>query len=496
MMKKNLRIGACILTAITALALGGCPQTEGGGTQYTITFDSNGGSAVASIRGNAGAEVDKPEDPAKQDAKFNGWFSASSGGAAYTWPHTLIADVTMYAQWREDRQYTITFNSNGGSPVQAVTALEGTAIAKPDDPTRAGYKFSGWFDAATGGAAYAWPHTLTKNVTMYAWWREERQYTVSFASDGGSAVQAVTALEGAAITKPADPTQEGYTFTGWFDPEGVLYTWPYLLTGDVTMYARWRDSSLPPPAQRTLTFDSQGGQAVPSVTADEGTKLTKPGNPEKTGHTFEGWFGAAAGGTAYTWPHTLSADLTMYAQWAAVTYTAVYNPNGGTGTTATSSHTYGQAKALTGNGFTRTGYTFGGWNTAANGSGAPYADGASVTNLRSTGGEVTLYAQWWPDVFVTISIWENEDGTILDNDTTGTITISKSDEDHESFIATVNEAYSDVRWYLDDEAGIRGTGQSITIKAGDYVTGKHRLRVTVTKGEASYSTVIHFTVAG
>ena len=81
---------------------------------------------------------------------------------------------------------------------------------------------------------------------------------------------------------------------------------------------------------------------------------------------------------------------------ANLTYTLAYNGNGATGGTMTnSSHTYGTAKNLTTNGFSKDGYTFKGWNTKADGTGQAYADGESVTNLSSTNGEtVTLYAQW------------------------------------------------------------------------------------------------------
>ncbi|MDR1353144.1 MAG: InlB B-repeat-containing protein, partial [Treponema sp.] len=65
-------------------------------------------------------------------------------------------------------QYTLTFNTHGGSAVAAISAAGGTQIAKPTDPTRSGFTFTGWFSAETGGTLYAWPHTLTANVTMHA----------------------------------------------------------------------------------------------------------------------------------------------------------------------------------------------------------------------------------------------------------------------------------------------------------------------------------------
>jgi uncharacterized repeat protein (TIGR02543 family) len=148
--------------------------------------------------------------------------------------------------------------------------------------------------------------------------QETERYTITFESHGGSPVAAITGDAGTAVDRPADPEKEGYAFTGWRSAEtqGTLYTWPHTLGADVTMHAHWRDTARPPPAQHTITFDSQEGSAVDPVTADAGTQVAKPGNPLREGYAFQGWYDAASGGTEYTdWPHTLTGDVTMYARW-------------------------------------------------------------------------------------------------------------------------------------------------------------------------------------
>ena len=141
---------------------------------------------------------------------------------------------------------------------------------------------------------------------------------------------------------------------------------------------------------RTLTFNSNGGSAGNIVyDAIPGQTISSPSYAgTRTGYTYAGWSGVPA--------RMPNANSTYYAQWTPITYTVAYNGNGNTGgSTASSSHTYDAAKNLTANGFTRTGYTFAGWNTAANGSGTSYTNGQSVTNLTTTqGATVTLYAQW------------------------------------------------------------------------------------------------------
>ena len=118
----------------------------------------------------------------------------------------------------------------------------------------------------------------------------------------------------------------------------------------------------------------------------------------KTGYTFVGWYNSS--GTQLTtnvkYTYTCSGSTaTYYARFKANQYTVKFDANGGTGSMSNQSHTYGVSKALTANAFTRTGYTFEGWNTNANGTGTSYTDKQSVSNLSSTdGATITLYAQW------------------------------------------------------------------------------------------------------
>jgi uncharacterized repeat protein (TIGR02543 family) len=138
--------------------------------RYTITFNTHGGSEVAPITEDEGTEVVKPT-PTRDGYRFLGWFD-ETGRTKYTWPHTLTRDVTMHAQWV--RQYTITFNTHGGTEVLAITQDENTTVNEPAEPTKDGFRFLGWFSQADGGTEYDdddWPYTLTGNVTMHAQWK-------------------------------------------------------------------------------------------------------------------------------------------------------------------------------------------------------------------------------------------------------------------------------------------------------------------------------------
>lgn len=148
---------------------------------------------------------------------------------------------------------------------------------------------------------------------------------------------------------------------------------------------------------RTITFEANGGTAVPPLTRLIGSSVSKPTDPTKTGHIFAGWYAEAGLTSAATWPFTLgAADITFYAKWNANTYTIAYDGNGSTGgSTANSAHTYGLPAALSLNGFTRTGYNFTGWSAEQTAAAPAYTDGQTVVNITPNPNEFfTFYAVW------------------------------------------------------------------------------------------------------
>ena len=161
----------------------------------------------------------------------------------------------------------------------------------------------------------------------------------------------------------------------------------------------------------TITFDPNGGAGSMepmSVNPGVGNKLT--GNTfTRENYTFTGWNTAADGtGNAYADGDTVnfSADTTLYAQWTQ-NPVITFDANGGEGTMGTRTVKPNEATTLTANTFTRADYDFAGWNTAADGTGTPYADKANIT----TNENVTLYAQWTLHKYHVR--WLNWDDTVL-----------------------------------------------------------------------------------
>ena len=249
--------------------------------QYTITFDTNGGSEIAPITQDYGTEITAPDNPTRKGYTFKGWDKEI--------PETMPADnITVKAQWGIN-QYTITFDTNGGSEIASITQDYGTKITAPDNPTRKGYTFKGWDKEI--------PETMpAENITVKAQW-EINQYTITFDTNGGSEIAPITQDYGTKITAPANPTRKGYTFKGW-DKE-IPKTMP---AENITVKAQWEIN------QYTITFDTNGGSEIAPITQDYGTKITVPADPTRKGYTFKGWDKKI--------PETMPAEnITITARW-------------------------------------------------------------------------------------------------------------------------------------------------------------------------------------
>ena len=192
--------------------------------QYTVTVKPENGEADITITQDYDTPIIAPADPTREGYQFNGWDKEI--------PSTMPAEnVTVTAKWVVN-QYTITFDTNGGSEITPITQNYGTAITAPANPTREGYTFIGWDKAI--------PATMpAENMTITANWKVN-QYTITFDTAGGSEIAPITQDYDTAITAPANPTREGYTFIGW-DME-IPTTMP---AENITLKARWKDIEKP-----------------------------------------------------------------------------------------------------------------------------------------------------------------------------------------------------------------------------------------------------------
>ena len=313
--------------------------------------------------------------------------------------------------------YKITYKPGLGDvgEQQTDTKVEGSPLAlKGAIFTRTGYTQTGWATRDGGAKVYDLGASYTANaaVTLWPYWKANT-YTLSFDSEGGSAVSPIKQAYGTAVAAPAAPTRTGYTFAGW-TPE-LPVTMP---AENLTFTAQWTknpDPVMPEPVSPdpvtptqevwTVTFNANGGAVADGalgttrptieVSVEKGKAVGDLPEPERKGYTFNGWYTKTSGGTKIKTSTKVKKDVTYYAQWTANQYTIKFNANGGTGTMKSLAATYGKSVTLTANAFKRTNYTFLGWATEKDATEAEYKNKAKVKNLSAkSGGTATLYAVW------------------------------------------------------------------------------------------------------
>lgn len=197
------------------------------GKPVTVIY-KDGSDEYAKQIVQTGEKAIEPDVPSRQGYQFTDWYLDNT---KYDFNTAVTKDMTLTAKWTAN-SYTITFDTNGGSAVAPITQDYGTTIKAPAAPTKTGYTFMGWNPALPAAMPAG-------DMTIKAQWRIN-QYTITFDTDGGSAVAPITQDYGTAITAPADPTREGYTFIGW--DKAIPTTMP---AENMTITAKWKDSEKP-----------------------------------------------------------------------------------------------------------------------------------------------------------------------------------------------------------------------------------------------------------
>lgn len=191
---------------------------------YKVTFVTEKENEVPfQIRANAPAA--QPADPAKEGHTFSGWYN---GESEWNFETPVTTDLTLTAKWQIN-QYTITFDTAGGSEIPSITQDYGTAIIAPANPTKTGYTFAGWDKEI--------PATMpAEDMTITAQWTVN-QYTITFKPENGGQDIVIKQDYGTAITAPANPTKTGYTFAGW--DKAIPSTMP---AENMTITAQWSEN--------------------------------------------------------------------------------------------------------------------------------------------------------------------------------------------------------------------------------------------------------------
>lgn len=309
--------------------------------------------------------------------------------------------------------YAVTFDSQGGSAVDAQQVAYGGYATQPATPTRDGYTFVGWTTDAAGTTPYGFGMPVTGDITLYAKWDDAgaTYHTVTIHLNDGDDYSSdlpqdmtLFVKEGEKLTIPdSAPSRGGYRFAGLTSDEQrkTDYDAGTAVTADMTLYAKWVKTW-------TVTFDTAGGSAVNSQTVDNGGVAVAPDpSPTRDDCRFTGW---QYDGKSYDFGSKVTGDITLTAQWVrtAHQWTITFDLNGGHAPAGKDAKTlYAERKVYDGDSLVSPtadianepqldGYTFEGWSTVKDD-----ALAVSVVSFDSSGKSLmpidrdgTLYALW------------------------------------------------------------------------------------------------------
>ncbi|MEG0323398.1 MAG: InlB B-repeat-containing protein, partial [Raoultibacter sp.] len=343
---------------------------------------------------------------------FAGWNTDANGqGTSYVEGEPLTpatsSPVTLYAQWKEIPQYTITYVANNGTTDQIlVTDYKGSNVTvKPlntftfenNDCFRWATNRDGTGDAYFAGNEIS----LTNDLTLYAFWLPRKHYTETysdgFSGNSFSESHYADVYGHLDVTVKANPfVRQGYTFSNWLVSSGetampgaVMHS----VNSDIAFSAQWT------PIQNYITYDLNGGTLAGSNPTSYTIETPSFSliNPTKPGYTFAGWTGTnlADPTTSVTIDQGRWGNLAFAAtwvkdpmQWAIVTFDGKGNTSGSMH--ASAEKLIGSTYTLPANSFARTDYDFVNWDTLKSGLGVSYTDQHAITVM----GNMTLYAQW------------------------------------------------------------------------------------------------------
>ena len=380
---------------------------------YTVSYNMNGGSgSISNQTKTYGQELTlSSTKPTRTGYSFVCWNTKSDGtGTNYnpSGKYTANSGATLYAIWKINT-WTVSYNMNGGSgSISNQTKTYGQDLTLSNTkPTRTGYEFVGWStnkDATSAQYAAGGKYTANSGATLYAIWKINT-WTVSYNMNGGSgSISNQTKTYGQDLTlSSTKPTRTGYEFVGWntsasattaqYQPGGK-----YTVNSSATLYAIWKAK------QVTVTFyrnqnGSDNTAATQTFTYGASGQSFSNKNWTKDGYTLLGWSEnrnatdkqySTDSGVDPNWILQKTPSVNLYAVWKANTYTVSYNMNGGSGSIANQTKTYGQDLILSSTKPTRKGYDFIGWNTNASATTAQYQSGGKYT----ANSDATLYAIW------------------------------------------------------------------------------------------------------
>ena len=375
---------------------------------YTVTYNANGGSVTpSSTTVTKGTSYSDFPTPTRDGYTFTGWYSSSSASGTLI-TYTTTTD-TLYAHWAGNT-YQVLFDGNGGTAsTSAMNVIYGDKYGALPTAVRQNYTLAGWYSAATGGTKRTETSTVSTigTHTLYAHWTGITS-KLSYDSNGGTSITTTkTVTYDDTYGTLSTPSRTGYTFDGWYTSPtgGTLINSSSIVTetSNHTIYAHWTIKKC------EITYNANGGRVLDNgykvssakVVRDYGETYGSLPVATRSGYTFLGWYTSSTTGTRITESTVITAADTIYAHWEGISYSVIFDANGGTSPISSMNVVHGNDYGTLPEPLL-TGYAFQGWFTSISG-GVKITSSTDVALLSNQ----ILYAQWQE---ATIKITYNGNG--------------------------------------------------------------------------------------
>ena len=322
-MNKKSKIVAitCVVIGIVAIAIGLLfPKKD---KVYVVSFDTDGGSQVATQEVKENEMVKIPDPPTKENYTFLRW---ELNEKEYDFTTKVTENITLKAVWNENielEHYKITFVVNGDIKEMEVTGPNEIDINSLGFPEKTGYEIKWYVD----GKEYDLSTPITSDMKIegkYVKTTTSSTLNVKFDSKGGTSVKSQSVKNGETATEPTDVTYEGYIFDGWY-LNNKVYDFSTPVTKNITLVAKWKED--PEVKRYTVKFDSDGGSKVTEQRVIENKQATMPKTPTKAGYKFVEW---ELDNKKYDFKSKVTKDITLKAKWEeSVQYTVTFDSQGG-----------------------------------------------------------------------------------------------------------------------------------------------------------------------
>ncbi len=269
---------------------------------YTVKFNSNGGTKVDDIKAVSGTTITAPVST-KDGYIFDGWYL---GEEKFDFTTPITKSITLKARWNDGPKINVIFMVDD-KVYKTIATKENTAVSKPSNPTKTGYKFVEW---QLNGEKFDFNTKITSEITLKATFEEVTSYTVTFDKDNGSNKETKTVNAGDKVTKPSDPTKSGYKFVEW-QLNGSKYDFSKAVNSDITLKAKWEQEK----TKYTVRFNNDDDTEITTQTVEEGAKAKKPADPVKEGYRFIEWL---YNHQAYNFDNPVTANIVLTARYEKI----------------------------------------------------------------------------------------------------------------------------------------------------------------------------------